>query len=96
MLFVSSLGCSCYGQDNIGFLVEGDNITIDNITLKNCNNVSDLSNLDWAGTVLEVYGDNITVKNSQIMNGRPIRSSLAMPLIMTALYMNPAETFSRD
>lgn len=77
LLFVSSLGCSCYGQDNIGFLVKGDNITIENITLKNCNNVSDLSNLDWVGTVLEIMGDNVTLNNSQVMNGRTVIRSMS-------------------
>ncbi|MBR2969328.1 MAG: hypothetical protein IKC36_05745 [Clostridia bacterium] len=72
LIFVSSLGCTCYGQDNIGFLVKGNDITIDNITLKNCNNVSDLSNLDYVGTVLEVMGDNVTLSNSQVMNGRTV------------------------
>jgi len=70
--FVSDVGCSCYGQDNIGFMVKGNNIKIDNITLKNCNNVNNLSNLDYVGTVLEVDGDNVTVTNSQIQNGRTV------------------------
>lgn len=72
LMFVSKFNCTCYGQDNIGFMIQGDGITIDNVTLKNCNNVSNLSNLDYVGTVLEVDGDDITLQNSIVQNGRTV------------------------
>ena len=75
--FVRAYNCRCFGQDNIGFLVQGNGIVIDNITLKNCNNVSNLSNLDYVGTVLEVDGDDVTVQYSQIMNGRTVIRSMS-------------------
>ena len=67
-----------YGQDDIGFLVH-DNVTIDNVTLQNCdsgylkvNGKLDYSRLNKVGSVVEVYGDNVTIKNSRLLNGRNI------------------------
>lgn len=61
-----------YGQDNIGMYVEGDNITINDVRLKNCDFGNNLYNLDKTGTVLEVYGDNVTIKNSILSSGKTI------------------------
>ena len=67
-----------YGQDDIGFLVH-DNVTIDNVTLQNCdtgylrvNNKLDYSRLNKVGTVVEVVGDNVSITNSRLLNGRNI------------------------
>lgn len=70
--FVSAGGLTVFGQGNRGFLVKGNGITVDNIVLKNCNNVDNLSNLDYVGTVLEVEGDDVTIKNSTVQNGRTV------------------------
>lgn len=71
--FVEALGmATVYGQDNIGMLIEGDGIVIANVSLKNCNNVSDLTWLDNVGTVLEIMGDGVTVRDSVIANGRNV------------------------
>ena len=61
-----------YGQDNIGMYVDGANITINDVNLKNCDYGSLVSNLEYTGTVLEVYGDNNTVINSRLQNGKNI------------------------
>lgn len=61
-----------YGQDNIGMYVDGDNITINDINLKNCDFGSMLSNLEYTGTVLEVNGDNIIIENSRLQNGKNV------------------------
>ena len=63
---------SLYGQDNIGMYVEGDGITVNDVNIKNCDFGDRMANLDTVGTVLEVYGDNITVKNSRISNGKNV------------------------
>ena len=75
--FVKAYNCRCFGQDNIGFMVQGDDVVIDNVTLKNCNNVNNLSNLDYVGTVVEVDGDNVTLQYCQIMNGRTVVRSMS-------------------
>lgn len=66
-----------YGQDNIGIYVEGDNITINDLNVKNCDFGNILSNLDYVGTVMEVYGNNITIKNSRLSNGKNVLRSFS-------------------
>lgn len=63
---------SLYGQDNVGVYVEGDNVTVNDVYLKNCDFGSSFSNLKYTGTVLEIAGNNVTVKNSQISNGKNV------------------------
>ncbi len=92
--FVEDLTCACYGQDSIGFMIKGDGITVDNIMLKNCNNVSNLSNLDYVGTVVEVDGDDVSIINSQIMNGRTVvRSMSNKRLVIEACVLSHAREF---
>lgn len=66
---------TAYGQDNIGVYVEGKNITINDINLKNCDFGNNLANLDTVGTTMELHGDNITVKNSKLANGKAVLKS---------------------
>ena len=63
---------TAYGQDNIGVYVEGENITINDVNIKNCDFGNNMANLDTVGTVMEVYGENITVKNSRLSNGKTV------------------------
>lgn len=59
-----------YLCDNVGFLLDGDNLTMNDVKLQNANNINNMFNLSYTGTVLEVEGKNNTVKNSLIQNGR--------------------------
>ncbi|MEG1528247.1 MAG: hypothetical protein RR248_01430 [Clostridia bacterium] len=77
LAFVGAANMKVYGQDNIGFLVKGDGILIDNVSLKNCSNVSDLTHLDYVGTVLEIIGDNCKLTNSTVSNGRTVIRSFS-------------------
>ena len=63
---------SVYGQDNVGMYVEGDNVTVNDVNLRNCDFGNSYSNLKYTGTVLEIVGDNVTIKNSQISNGKNV------------------------
>ncbi len=60
------------GQDNIGMYVNGNNILVNDINIKNCDFGNMLSNLDTVGTVVETLGNNITIKNSRLANGRNV------------------------
>ena len=65
---------SVKGQDNIVFAVY-ENVTLNNIVLKSCDLESvdgqvDLTDLEYAGTTVEVLGDNVTIEYSRILNGR--------------------------
>lgn len=59
-----------YLCDNIGFALDGNNLTVNDVKLQNANNVDNMYNLRFTGTVLEVQGTNNTIENSVIQNGR--------------------------
>ncbi len=61
-----------YGQDNIGFYVEGNDITLNDVHFKNCDFGNNLTNLEYTGTVVEVTGENIQIQNSVIESGRNV------------------------
>lgn len=65
-------------QDNISFLVRTKGVIIDNVVLKGCSDesieqddVTDLTLLNFVGTVLEVASDT-KILNSRISNGRTV------------------------
>lgn len=65
---------SVKGQDNIVFGVY-EGVTVNNVTLKSCDlsgedGSAELSQLNYAGTTVEVLGDNVTIEYAKILNGR--------------------------
>ncbi len=62
---------SVKGQDNICFAVF-EKVKINNVTLKGYSDVDDLTDLDYAGTVVEVLGDGATLEYCRINNGRTV------------------------
>lgn len=83
-----------YGQDNVGMYVDGDNITVNDVNLKNCEFGDRLANLATTGTVLEVAGDNVTVKNSLISNGKNVvRSFSSMGLLLDNCMLSNSQNF---
>lgn len=74
---------TAFGQDNSGMYVDGNNIVINDVNIKNCDDVKIFSNLDYVGTVMDIHGDNVTVKNSRLANGKNvIRSFSSMNLTL--------------
>lgn len=63
---------TAHGQDNVGMYIDGDNITVNDVNIKNCDFGNSFSNLTYVGTVLETAGDNITVRNSVLQNGKNV------------------------
>ncbi|MCR5231338.1 MAG: hypothetical protein K6B64_01700 [Acholeplasmatales bacterium] len=61
-----------YGQDNVGFYVDGDNITLRDVNFKNCVYSSTLENNDYTGTVVEINGDNVKILNSHLSSGKTV------------------------
>lgn len=83
-----------YGQDNIGMYVDGDGITINDVNLKNCEFGDRLANLATVGTVLEVSGDNVTVKNSRLSNGRNVvRAFSSMNFTLSNSFLSHSQNF---
>ena len=68
---------SVKAQDNVCFAIY-EGVTISNITLKNCDLVADqdnnidLTDLTYTGTTVEVFGDDVTIQYSRLLNGRNI------------------------
>lgn len=58
------------GQDNSGIYLDGEGLTLDNVIVSNTNNVDDMYNLTYTGTVVDVYGKNNKITNSIIQNGK--------------------------
>lgn len=71
--YVGIPGASVKAQDNICFIAS-DNVMLHNVELTGANlsglDTTDLVDLNYVGTVLEVMGDNVKVVNSRIKNGR--------------------------
>lgn len=67
---------SVKGQDNIVFGVY-EGVTLNNVVLKSCDltaheGVVDLTELEYAGTTVEVLGDGVTIEYSRLINGRTV------------------------
>lgn len=76
--FVAISSASVKGQDNISFLVRTDNVLINNVYLKGCEEESlkedgqfNLSKLNYVGTTLEI-AKSATLLNSRVSNGRTV------------------------
>lgn len=85
---------SALGQDNVSMYVDGDNITINDVNVKNCDFGDRYANLDTVGNVMEINGDNVTVKNSRLSNGRNVlRSFSSMNLTVKNCMLSFARNF---
>ena len=84
---------SVAGQDNIGLLINGNDIVVEDVEIKSCNNVTHLSNLAYVGTTVEVMGDNVTIKNSLLQNGRTVLRSFSNKNLVVE---NSLLRFARD
>lgn len=67
---------SVKAQDNIVFAIY-ENTLVNNVVLKGCDLEAvdgkvELTDLELAGTTVEVLGDNVTIEYSRIMNGRTL------------------------
>ena len=68
---------TAHGQDNVGIYLDGDNITLNDVKAKNCDFGRLMVNLEYVGTVVETNGDNITIKNSELSNGKHVVRSFS-------------------
>ncbi|MBO5907560.1 MAG: hypothetical protein J6Q85_05375 [Clostridia bacterium] len=85
---------SLYGQDNVGVYVDGDGICLNDISIKNCDFGDRMANLDTVGTVVEIYGNGVTIKNSRLSNGKNVlRSFSSMDLLLENSLLSNARNF---
>ena len=68
---------TAYGQDNSGIYIDGDNITVNDINMRSCDMGQSLSFLNTVGTTIDILGDNNTIKNSRISNGKSVIRSFS-------------------
>ena len=68
---------TAHGQDNVGMYLVGNDITLNDIKVKNCDFGRLMVNLEYVGTVVETYGNNITIKNSELSNGKHVVRSFS-------------------
>lgn len=61
---------SALGQDNSGIYVCKDNTLIDDIKIKNSDDVDNMYNLTYTGSNIDVFAKDVTLKNSVISNGK--------------------------
>lgn len=76
--FVAIASASVKGQDNVSFLVRTDDVLINNVYLKGCEEESlkedgqfNLSKLNYVGTTLEI-AKSAKLLNSRVSNGRTV------------------------
>lgn len=85
---------TAHGQDNIGIYLDGDNITLNDVKAKNCDFGRLMMNLEYVGTVVETNGDNITIKNSELSNGKHVvRSFSSMNFTIKNSILSNARNF---
>lgn len=61
---------TAYGQDNALLYVDGDNLTLRDLNVRNADFGNNFNNLKYTGTAIEINGDNVQIVNSQIKNAR--------------------------
>ena len=83
-----------FGQDNVGLYIDGDNIKVDDLKIRNTDEVSNMINLHYTGSVIDVNGKDVTISNSIISNGRTaIRAFSADGLNITNCILKNANEF---
>lgn len=61
-----------FGQDNSGMYLDGNNITLNDVNMKNCDFSNSLACLDYVGSVIDIHGENNTIINSRVSNGKNV------------------------
>ncbi len=64
-----------YGQDNAGMMLKGNGIIVNDLRIQNIDDNSNKRNYAFTGTVIEVKGDDITIKNSTVKLGKNLISA---------------------
>ena len=61
-----------FGEDNTGMYIDGNNIKLNDINMKNCDFSNSLAYLDYVGSVINIHGNNNTIINSRVSNGKNV------------------------
>ena len=81
-----------YGQDNSLLYVDGDDVVIDDLRLRNADFGNNYQNLFTAGTGIDVNGEDVTISNSVVSSARTlIRSYSSSVTVDNCLLQNCLE-----
>lgn len=69
-----------YGQDNSLIYIDGDDVVIDDLRLRNADFGNNYQNLSTVGTGIDVLGDNTIISNSVISSARTLIRSYSSTL----------------
>ena len=69
-----------YGQDNSLLYVDGDDVVIDDLRLRNADFGNNYQNLFTAGTGIDVNGEDVTISNSVVSSARTLIRSYSSSL----------------
>ena len=69
-----------YGQDNSLLYVDGDDVVIDDLRLRNADFGNNYQNLFTAGTGIDVNGEDVTISNSIVSSARTLIRSYSSSL----------------
>lgn len=61
-----------FGEDNCGMYIDGNGIKLNDVNMKNCDFSNSLACLDYVGTVINIHGNNNTIINSRVSNGKNV------------------------
>ena len=85
------------GQDNAGIYVDGDGITLNDVTAYNASYGGSYSFLSYTGTVVDLHGDGITLKNCDLSAGKNIvRSFSCKNVLISNCLLSNALNFCLD
>ncbi len=85
---------TAFGQDNVGVYIDGDNIKFNDVKVSNGDFGLVMENLNYTGTVVEVAGNNNTVCNCVLQNGKNVlRSFSSRNLIIDNCILSTSRNF---
>lgn len=82
-----------FGQDNSGIYIDGDDITLDDLEIKNADFDGSMSFLSTCGSAIDVHGDNVTIKNSRISNAKNLIRAYSSDLNIENSLLSYASNF---
>ena len=85
---------AAYGQDNCGIYLDGDGILVDDLDVRNISDTDNFYDLTYVGSVIDVSGNDCTIRNSLIHNGRvAVRAFESENFLLENSYLYRAREF---
>lgn len=84
-----------YGQDNCGVYLDGDGVTLEDLSLRNANSdIANLYDLSYCGNVLDVEGKEDVISHVSLSYGRSLLRAYSSPnLVVSHSLLSTAREF---